>query len=149
MEYEKADALVENREAEVEKVCEKIEKDFTLIGATAIEDRLQDQVKPVLTHIRGSGIRLWLLTGDKIETAVNIGFSAGLITQSMQQHTIDKTTYSEISIQMIEIANNLHMYEDIESPETKKCLILSGESLTQIQNAKSNGLQTLLMEICD
>ena len=98
MKYEQADAKVENREAEVEKVCEEIEKDFTLIGATAIEDRLQDQVKPVLTHIRNSGIRLWLLTGDKIETAVNIGYSAGLITQSMQQHYIDKTSYNEISI---------------------------------------------------
>ena len=40
MKYEQADAKVENREAEVEKVCEEIEKDFTLIGATAIEDRL-------------------------------------------------------------------------------------------------------------
>lgn len=56
-----------------------IENDFELIGTTAIEDKLQDEVADVIKYIRSAGIKLWVLTGDKIETAINIGFSCELL----------------------------------------------------------------------
>ena len=52
-----------------------IEKDFRLVGSTAIEDKLQDEVGDVIQYIKDAGVALWVLTGDKIETAMNIGFS--------------------------------------------------------------------------
>lgn len=54
-----------------------------LIGATAIEDKLQDQVADTIQFMKRAGIKVWVLTGDKIETAINIGFSAGLLDNSM------------------------------------------------------------------
>ena len=52
-----------------------IEKNFTLIGSTAIEDKLQDGVGDTIQSVKSAGIKLWVLTGDKIETAINIGYS--------------------------------------------------------------------------
>lgn len=52
---------------------------MVLIGSTAIEDRLQDEVPDTIKFAREAGIKVWVLTGDKIETAINIGLSAGLL----------------------------------------------------------------------
>ena len=70
---------IQNREEKVAAVDELIETDLELIGATAIEDRLQDEVADTIRFIKNAGIKVWVLTGDKIETAINIGISAGLI----------------------------------------------------------------------
>lgn len=59
----------------MEKVQEMIECDLDLVGATAIEDKLQDQVGETISYLRKTGIKIWVLTGDKIETAINIGYS--------------------------------------------------------------------------
>lgn len=57
------------------------ERELTLIGATAIEDRLQDQVPETIEFMRNANIKVWVLTGDKTDTAKNIGFSCKLLTQ--------------------------------------------------------------------
>ena len=57
------------------KVAEEIEIEFDLVGTTAIEDKLQDDVGDTLKFIKSAGIKVWVLTGDKIETAINIGIS--------------------------------------------------------------------------
>ena len=77
---------INDREEKVAAVDEKIEKDLELIGSTAIEDRLQDEVPETIRFMREAGIQVWVLTGDKLETAVNIGVSAGLIDPHMQQY---------------------------------------------------------------
>lgn len=61
------------------KVDGEIETEMVLIGSTAIEDRLQDEVPDTIKFAREAGIKVWVLTGDKIETAINIGLSAGLL----------------------------------------------------------------------
>eukprot|EP00924_Labyrinthula_sp_SR-Ha-C_P009181 maker-scaffold_2-snap-gene-15.43-mRNA-1 protein AED:0.03 eAED:0.06 QI:0/0/0/1/0/0/2/0/1308 len=60
-------------------VAKNIENNLTILGASAIEDRLQDKVPQTLTSLREAGIKLWMITGDKSETAVNIAFSSGLM----------------------------------------------------------------------
>lgn len=52
---------------------EEIENDFLLAGCSAIEDKLQEDVGPTIKDIRKAGIKVWVLTGDKVETAINIG----------------------------------------------------------------------------
>jgi P-type E1-E2 ATPase len=81
--FEEAMHLVNNRDEEVANVNEIIENDLELIGSTAIEDKLQDGVPDTIRYIRDAGIKLWVLTGDKVETAINIGFSSGLIDNGM------------------------------------------------------------------
>jgi len=54
---------------------DEIEHDCDLAGATAIEDKLQDEVGDTIKYLKQAGIKVWVLTGDKVETAINIGFS--------------------------------------------------------------------------
>jgi magnesium-transporting ATPase (P-type) len=63
----------------VATVSEEIEHDFFLIGSTATEDKLQDEVADTIEFMKRAGIKVWVLTGDKIETAINIGISCKLI----------------------------------------------------------------------
>lgn len=72
-----------DREQLVANVSARIENELLLIGSTAIEDKLQDGVPETIRLLRQTGIVLWVLTGDKIETAINIGFSAGLLDNTM------------------------------------------------------------------
>ena len=55
-----------------------------LVGATAIEDKLQEDVFDTIVAFKHAGIKVWMLTGDKVETAINIGFSAGLLNSAME-----------------------------------------------------------------
>lgn len=70
--HEAATSL-ENREEKVDAMYEEIEQNLKLIGATAIEDKLQDGVPQTIANLAAAGIKLWVLTGDKQETAINIG----------------------------------------------------------------------------
>jgi magnesium-transporting ATPase (P-type) len=74
---------INNRDEKVAAVDEKIEINLELIGSTAIEDRLQDEVADTIQFMKNTGIKVWVLTGDKIETAMNIGVSAGLLDNTM------------------------------------------------------------------
>lgn len=56
------------------QVAELIEKDLILIGCTAIEDKLQDGVPSCIETLSRAGIKIWVLTGDKMETAINIAY---------------------------------------------------------------------------
>ncbi|KAK5662899.1 hypothetical protein OQA88_6310 [Cercophora sp. LCS_1] len=82
-EHDVASRALENREEKLEEVADKIEQDFTLLGGTAIEDRLQDGVPDTIALLGDAGIKLWVLTGDKVETAINIGFSCNLLHNDM------------------------------------------------------------------
>lgn len=72
-----ASTSLENREDKVDACYEEIEQNLILIGATAIEDKLQDGVPQAIANLANAGIKLWVLTGDKQETAINIGKHVG------------------------------------------------------------------------
>lgn len=88
-EYDAANKDMHNRDKRLDEVAEAIEKDFTVAGATAIEDKLQDDVEKTIEIIREAGIKLWVLTGDKLETAREIGFSSNVLSNQMTIHTLD------------------------------------------------------------
>eukprot|EP00158_Paraphelidium_tribonemae_P008826 Partr_v1_DN28699_c1_g1_i1_m50503 putative ATPase, class VI, type len=67
------------RAHQLELLNELVECDFQLLGATAIEDKLQDGVPECITTLMKAGIKFWVLTGDKMETAINVGFLCGLL----------------------------------------------------------------------
>ena len=82
--FEKASTTVSgNRAEELDKAAEIIEHDFYLLGATAIEDKLQDGVPDTIHTLQEAGIKVWVLTGDRQETAINIGMSCKLISEDM------------------------------------------------------------------
>ncbi|KAL9045041.1 MAG: hypothetical protein Q9214_001868, partial [Letrouitia sp. 1 TL-2023] len=81
--HDLAAAAIVDREEKLEAVSDAIERELTLIGGTAIEDRLQDGVPDTIALLGDAGIKLWVLTGDKVETAINIGFSCNLLNNDM------------------------------------------------------------------
>uniref|UniRef100_A0A9J2QAG0 Phospholipid-transporting ATPase n=1 Tax=Ascaris lumbricoides TaxID=6252 RepID=A0A9J2QAG0_ASCLU len=81
--YYRASIALDSREMLIEQQAEKIERNLRLLGATGIEDKLQEGVKATIANLALGGMNIWVLTGDKIETAQNIGFSCGLIKPDM------------------------------------------------------------------
>ncbi|KAI9298383.1 phospholipid-translocating P-type ATPase, partial [Neoconidiobolus thromboides FSU 785] len=81
--FDRAATTLDNRGEELDKAAELIEKDLILIGATAIEDKLQDGVPETIFTLAQAGIKIWVLTGDRQETAINIGFSCKLLQEDM------------------------------------------------------------------
>uniref|UniRef100_A0A3Q2PDI7 Phospholipid-transporting ATPase n=1 Tax=Fundulus heteroclitus TaxID=8078 RepID=A0A3Q2PDI7_FUNHE len=84
--HKEAQVVMVNREEALDRVYEEIEKDLMLIGATAIEDKLQEGVPETISKLAKANIKIWVLTGDKKETAENIGYSCSLLTDDMQIH---------------------------------------------------------------
>ena len=65
------------------KVSDAFEQDFELIGSSAIEDKLQEEVGKTIYSLRQAAIKVWVLTGDKVETAMNIGMACKLLDNEM------------------------------------------------------------------
>ncbi|XP_074834231.1 phospholipid-transporting ATPase IK [Carettochelys insculpta] len=82
--HHEASVLLQNRAEALDKVYEEIEQDLQLLGATAIEDKLQDGVPETIQLLKNGNIKVWVLTGDKQETAVNIGFACHLLSDDME-----------------------------------------------------------------
>lgn len=81
--------------AQVDACIAELERDLLLLGATAIEDRLQDEVPETIDTLLRAGINFWLLTGDKQETAINIGFSCKLLSRNMPLILINGESFDE------------------------------------------------------
>ena len=81
--FYKASLSLENRDEAIEDVATLIEQKLTLLGATAIEDKLQDGVPETISQLIEAHINVWVLTGDKQETAINIGHACKLLSESV------------------------------------------------------------------
>lgn len=90
-----------NKEKEMGNVSEELEKDFELVGSTAIEDKLQEDVGMTIHDIKRAGIKVWVLTGDKVETAINIGFSCRLLNNDMNMFILKETKPKRIRIELV------------------------------------------------
>ncbi|CDR88448.1 related to DNF2-Non-essential P-type ATPase [Sporisorium scitamineum] len=82
--HDEASASLTDRDEAIDEANEKIEVDLTLLGATALEDKLQVGVPEAIETLHRASIKLWILTGDKLQTAIEIGFSCNLLTSDME-----------------------------------------------------------------
>lgn len=87
--YEAANTAVIGRAALLRKVAANVEKNLAILGASGIEDKLQEGVPEAIESLRVAGIKVWVLTGDKQETAISIGYSSKLLTNNMTQIVIN------------------------------------------------------------
>ena len=108
----------------MESIQEEIEKDLELVGATAIEDKLQDEVDLTIEFLKKAGIKIWVLTGDKIETAINIGFACKLLTNSLIQIIIDGREKYQVEKSIESALANIENNYSLEF-----ALIISGDAL--------------------
>ena len=82
--YENAQMDIEHKKEKLSKLYSELEKDLILIGATIVEDKLQDNVPEVIQELREANIKIWMLTGDKLSTAYNIALSCNLINKNLK-----------------------------------------------------------------
>ncbi|KAJ8100790.1 hypothetical protein POJ06DRAFT_197265 [Lipomyces tetrasporus] len=119
--YTAASLVMKDRDSEMLRVVsEYLEKDLELLGLTGVEDKLQENVKQSLELLRNAGIKIWMLTGDKVETARCVAVSAKLVPRGQYIHTIAGMTRNEIA------------FDQLEYLRTKGdcCLLIDGESLS-------------------
>ncbi|KAH9913379.1 phospholipid-translocating P-type ATPase [Amylocystis lapponica] len=81
--YDDATSSTVDRDEKIEQANDQIEHTLTILGATALEDKLQEGVPDAIETLHQAGIKLWILTGDKIQTAIEIGFSCNLLKSDM------------------------------------------------------------------
>jgi len=81
---EEAERNLITREKSLQALYSEFERDLVLVGATCVEDRLQDNVPETINDLQNAGIKIWMLTGDKLETAENIGYSCKLLNKNME-----------------------------------------------------------------
>uniref|UniRef100_A0A914XVP2 Phospholipid-transporting ATPase n=3 Tax=Panagrolaimus TaxID=55784 RepID=A0A914XVP2_9BILA len=84
--YHAAKMTVTDRSEHMAAVLRRLETDLQLLCLTGVEDRLQDQVTTTLELLRNAGIKVWMLTGDKLETAICIAKSSGLFSRADNIH---------------------------------------------------------------
>ncbi|KAJ4251973.1 drs2 neo1 protein [Fusarium torreyae] len=89
--YREAETSLVDRQERIEAAGELIEQRFELAGATAIEDKLQVGVPDTIDKLRRANIKVWMLTGDKRETAINIGHSARVCKPWSEVYVLDAT----------------------------------------------------------
>ena len=114
-----------------------------LIGSTAIEDKLQEEVAETLIAFKETGIKVWVLTGDKVETAINIGYSAGLLDHNMELHIMQEGDLDKDNI----VKKFEEILDQLEGKNAKNALIIPGDVLTKIQ--EMNYLTHKLLTITD
>uniref|UniRef100_A0A8D0GRR0 Phospholipid-transporting ATPase n=1 Tax=Sphenodon punctatus TaxID=8508 RepID=A0A8D0GRR0_SPHPU len=84
-----AESSIENREELLFQSAIRIETNLHLLGATGVEDRLQDGVPETIANLRKAGLQIWVLTGDKQETAVNIAYACKLLSHDEEIITLN------------------------------------------------------------
>ncbi|MCH79548.1 phospholipid-transporting ATPase 4-like [Trifolium medium] len=139
-EFQKAKTTVGPvRDAMLEKVSDSMERELILVGATAVEDKLQKGVPQCIDKLAQAGLKIWVLTGDKMETAINIGFACSLLRQGMKQICIS-TANSDSVINdgrevikddiLTQITNASQLMKLEKDPHAAFALIIDGKTLT-------------------
>ena len=150
----------EGREEKIEVCADAIERDLTLLGGTAIEDRLQDGVPDTIALLGQAGIKLWVLTGDKVETAINIGFSCNLLGNDMDLIVL-KLAENDVAGGLAELDKHLTHFgmtgsdaelqaarQDHGAPAPTHALIIDGDSLKAVLHDELRQKFLLLCKQC-
>ncbi|KAL2878133.1 putative aminophospholipid-translocase [Colletotrichum sp. CLE4] len=118
--YQAASLAIAGRDAGMQRVvAQYLERDLELLGVTGVEDKLQKDVKPSLELLRNAGIKIWMLTGDKVETARCVAVSSKLVARGQYIYTVSK----------LKKKDNAQDHLDFLRGKTDSCLLIDGESL--------------------
>lgn len=138
--YHSAKTSLENRKEKMHSVGEQMETSLRLLGVTAIEDKLQEGVADAIEKIRRAGIKMWMLTGDKRETAINIGYSCNLIH--------DYSTVVILSAEDENISSKLTaVTQEIDRGNIAHCVVvIDGGTLGNFESNPT--LMSVFVELC-
>ncbi|XP_051882476.1 phospholipid-transporting ATPase VA [Pristis pectinata] len=111
-----AESSVENRDELLYQSAVCLEIDLQLLGATGIEDRLQEGVPETIANLRKAALQIWVLTGDKQETAINIAYSCKLLGQDEELLTMNAESQEDCAALLEQCLNNI----ESKSPQNKR-----------------------------
>ena len=131
--YYKASTSLQNRDRKLDDAAELIETNLMLLGSSAIEDKLQDGVPETIAMLLEAKINIWVLTGDKQETAINIGYSCRLLQQGMDliimnEDSLDNTRTC-ITRNLSELCGNSACSSENQPRKENIALIIDGKTL--------------------
>ena len=139
----KAESDIEKKDENLAKVYDKWERELSLLGATVLEDRLQENVQSTIESLHQADIKVWVLTGDKLETAESIGFSSKLLTLGMD---IMRCRNEEDVKDLFNRDSATKNEADILSGQ-KKALIIESEALKLILSNDNLKVQRYFLKI--
>ncbi|XP_062138731.1 phospholipid-transporting ATPase ID isoform X6 [Drosophila sulfurigaster albostrigata] len=120
---------MDSREQKLNAMYEEIESDMQLVGVTAIEDKLQDGVPKSIANLQNAGIKIWVLTGDKQETAINIGYSCQLLTDELVDvFIVDGSSVEEVEKQLRQFKESIKIFDRFRPGGTEAMNQLHSES---------------------
>lgn len=117
-----------DKDAKIDALQEEIETGLDLVGATAIEDKLQDEVGITIENLKKAGVKVWVLTGDKMETAINIAYSCSLLSNAYQQFILDESEPKAIGEKLVTFLQDIQVHRKTD-PNTRFALVVTGDTL--------------------
>lgn len=144
--YHEATTLIDNREEEIERVSDELERGLNLLGATAIEDKLQDGVPEAIADLKRAGIKIWVATGDKLETAIAIAKTCNLLSRDMNVIVVrggaygePKSAYSQLKTALERFFDGEGLAEQLEHqpPDSGRASITSRHSFNRRRSFQS------------
>lgn len=110
-EFREASSSLTEREWKVAEVCQRLERNFELLGVTGIEDKLQEGVPETIETLRKAGINFWMLTGDRHSTAVQIALACNLVLPEPEGHIlrIEGQTPHEVSVSLERVLQTMRI----------------------------------------
>lgn len=141
--HQEAAISLEERDEKLDALYEEIEKDLELVGVTAIEDKLQDGVPQTIANLILAGIKIWVLTGDKQETAVNIGYSCQLLTDELVDlFIVDASSFDEVQQQLYKFRENVKIVQTFQ-PRSANTIQTTNGQLGSSENQIGDNTVTL------
>ncbi len=139
--FQEALCSITDRDGMLAASAELIETNLTLLGATGIEDKLQDGVPEAIHQLALAGMKIWVLTGDKQETAINIGYSCRLITNDMEKLFLTGSNVSDAQLSLRENGDKLETDAALRAkqggPRHEYALIVTGETLDYVMRPEN------------
>lgn len=142
--YLDASTSLDRREEKLRDLAAEIEKNLHFVGATAIEDKLQDGVPETIEKLTRAGIKVWMLTGDKLETAQNIAFSCRLLNDNDDVVKIDETSAVNTAKALAEAVKKYQHF--IGRTADHLAIVITGKSLTHVYDRDQ--LKILFVSLC-
>ncbi|GAB9473483.1 P-type atpase [Globisporangium polare] len=143
---QEVDAKARGEKNAIDTLQDELESDLELLGATAIEDRLQDGVPEAMEQLAKAGICIWVLTGDMEETAINIGYACRLLNNDMQRHVINSATYRTKGSILRQLDKVFHsIYDSRDEDENLDATAIATPTMLPTGGARKNPIEHALV----
>jgi len=149
--YQEAAASLDDRDEKIAKCAEELERDLNLLGITAIEDKLQDGVPETIQLLSDAGIKVFMITGDKQETAISIAISCNLIRRSETAMVCNESSAEDARRRLKDFLKDCEKskyYTSGCAESSRRELVIDGPTLTHVVGTETEKVFAELASLC-